>query len=191
VSASRGGGVTSPPRLRVGGGEGGGGDELGRACNSRKLKDNRAEVTPIVTGSGSNGTADRTMLVQRDSLPPPFHPSPVFHVTAKRSWLPTRKEERRSSFAGRPINRDEGRKKAGVITSSPLPRPAFPRGARPPARDFPNLSPNGERAPIIAPQSGRAPGSLRRNSASSAPAAAICARVRVYTPLLHPASSPD
>jgi len=56
-----------------------GGDELGRACNSRKLKDNRAEVTPIVTGSGSNGTADRTMLTQRDSLPPPyFSPLPYF-----------------------------------------------------------------------------------------------------------------
>lgn len=61
------------------------------SCNSRKLKDNRAEVTP------SRPLLSRLLLLAPLRTPRPDNAHPVsfilvFHVTAKRSWLPTRRK---------------------------------------------------------------------------------------------------
>lgn len=62
------------------------------SCNSRKLKDNRAEVTPPPL---SHPPLLLLALLRTPLQPDNAHPlsfTLVFHVTAKRWWLPTRRK---------------------------------------------------------------------------------------------------
>lgn len=64
-------------------------------CNSRKLKDNRAEVTSPPSPPPSSSRLLLLAPLRTRPRPDNAHPvsfTLVFHVTAKRSWLPTRRK---------------------------------------------------------------------------------------------------